>query len=110
MAEHKPTRQKSKSARPGHFLGLRRQIAPPAVRLLGDQATAAFKSAVNNQGQKPSNARPTQLTANAEDAITATDARVAMALTDDITGLHFDGEVLARDFCPNKAGMGRHRY
>jgi hypothetical protein len=39
--------------------------------------------------QKPSSARPTQLSANAEEAITAKEARVAIALTDDITELHF---------------------
>jgi hypothetical protein len=44
---------------------------------------------ITGQNQKPSSARPTQLSANAEDAITATDARVAIALTDDITELHF---------------------
>jgi hypothetical protein len=48
-----------------------------------------FKNIVKSQSQKPSSARPTQLSANAEEAITATDARVAIALTDDITELHF---------------------
>ena len=48
-----------------------------------------LKNIVKSQNQKPSSARPTQLTANAEEAITAMDARVAMALTDDITELHF---------------------
>jgi hypothetical protein len=78
--------------------------------LSGGRVTGAIPNIVKSQSQKPSSARPTQLTANAEEAITAMDARVAIALTDDITELHFDGEVLARDFCPNKAGMGRHRY
>jgi hypothetical protein len=47
-----------------------------------------FKSIVKAKGQKPSSARPTQLSANAEEAITATEAKVAIALTDDITELH----------------------
>jgi hypothetical protein len=40
-------------------------------------------SAFQKPRQKPSSARPTQLNANIEEAIAATDAKVTMVLTDD---------------------------
>jgi hypothetical protein len=56
-----------------------------APRLLGDPDSGAFQK----HRQKPSNARPTQLNANIEEAIAATDAKVAIVLTDGITEPRF---------------------
>jgi hypothetical protein len=55
-----------------------------APRLLGELNSRAFQK----HRQKPSNARPTQLNANIEEAIAATEAKVAMVLTNGITEPH----------------------
>jgi hypothetical protein len=52
-----------------------------APRLVGDPNSSAFQ----NHRQKPSNARPTQLNANIEEANAAMDTKVAIVLTDGIT-------------------------
>jgi hypothetical protein len=48
---------------------------------LGDRIAVHFKK----HRQNPSNARPTQLNANIEEAIATTDTKVAMALTDGLS-------------------------
>jgi hypothetical protein len=63
-------------------LGAQRKFRPSKIDV---RDTDAFQ----RRRQKPSSARPTQLSANAEEAITAKEARVAIALTEDITELHF---------------------
>jgi hypothetical protein len=55
--------------------------------------------------QKPSRARPTQLNTNTEEAIAATDAKVAIALTDDITELRFRRRLNSVErLLPNQGG------
>jgi hypothetical protein len=58
--------------------------------------------------QKPSRASPTQLNANIEQAIAATDAKVAIALIDRMGRTPVDNEqILFDDFCPIMARI-RH--
>jgi hypothetical protein len=72
-----------------------RSIRGRAIGLARVQTFAAYSlsgsnnSPIQKNRQKPSSARPTQLNANTEEAIAATDAKVAMVLTDDITEPRF---------------------